>query len=424
MPVSLKDACLLTGGAIALAVLQMVARQKRSSRPDNEKEHRKGSQSIPAELESELFSRNMCFFKEGFRDIRESFVVVIGLGGVGSHAAAALVRSGVRRIRLVDFDQVSLSSLNRHAVACWADVGLPKAEVMKARLLEIVPNAIIDARVAMYTESQAEEVLEGHPAYVLDCIDDMNSKTSLVVECAMRSIKVISSMGAACKADPTRLHITSLRDAARDPLAAKLKWRLKQFKVVDPEDVLCIYSSELPMMGLLPLSEEQEAKPHDFGAVDFFRIRVLPVLGTVPANFGLAMATWVLCQLGGKPFTPTVSSKVTHKRRHKLVQRLKRREAQVHRTNQAIDLSPADVEYSVNQVWQAKCPISGARMIGQTPLELTKWYADKRLAPDNLVLMSVTAMALMDKKGKGALPPEKVAYVEKVLQQQGSDWTI
>jgi tRNA threonylcarbamoyladenosine dehydratase len=103
--------------------------------------------TVPAELEQELYSRNVGFFGgDGFANIREAFVIIVGLGGVGSHAAHMLARSGVRRLRLIDFDQVTLSSLNRHAVATWADVGTSKAQALKDRLMAIVPGADIDAR--------------------------------------------------------------------------------------------------------------------------------------------------------------------------------------------------------------------------------------------------------------------------------------
>ncbi|CAN0387191.1 unnamed protein product, partial [Hapterophycus canaliculatus] len=116
---------------------------------------------IPPELEEELFSRNRFFFEDGFDDIRESLVIVVGLGGVGSHAAHMLARSGVKRLRVIDFDQVSLSSLNRHAVATWADVGHPKVRaLLKDRLQAIIPGADIDARVCMFRREDADALLD------------------------------------------------------------------------------------------------------------------------------------------------------------------------------------------------------------------------------------------------------------------------
>ena len=96
--------------------------------------------SIPDEIRDELYSRVTSFFgSPNFDNIKSSFVIVVGLGGVGSHASHLLVRSGIQRIRLIDFDQVSLSSLNRHALGGMRDVGLPKVHIMKTKLQDIIP---------------------------------------------------------------------------------------------------------------------------------------------------------------------------------------------------------------------------------------------------------------------------------------------
>lgn len=98
------------------------------------------SHAYDPKIKEELTTRVKSFFgQEKFDKLEEKFVIVVGLGGVGSHAANMLVRSGVRRIRLVDFDQVTLSSLNRHAVANLGDVGLSKAEAMRRHFHAIVP---------------------------------------------------------------------------------------------------------------------------------------------------------------------------------------------------------------------------------------------------------------------------------------------
>lgn len=124
-----------------------------------------------------------------------------------------LVRAGVGSVRLVDFDQVTLSSLNRHAVATRRDVGRPKVEVTRSHLLETAPWCRIDARNEMFTADAAEALLEGKPDYVLDCIDDVKTKVALLVACRQREIPVLASLGAGAKADPTRVHIGSVTDA-------------------------------------------------------------------------------------------------------------------------------------------------------------------------------------------------------------------
>lgn len=119
-------------------------------------------------LISEQLSRNIAFLGEERVDkIRNSFVIVVGLGGVGSHAAHMLLRSGVEHIRLIDFDQVTLSSLNRHAVATRADVGVPKVVAVKNHLLQTVPHARIETCVEMFDGQGASRLLSGDPAFVL-----------------------------------------------------------------------------------------------------------------------------------------------------------------------------------------------------------------------------------------------------------------
>lgn len=112
-------------------------------------------QSIPQHIQDEFYSRVKSFFGEAaFQKTihnESSFVIVVGLGGVGSHAAHMLVRSGIQKIRLIDFDQVSLSSLNRHAVARLKDVGQPKSSVLRNHLMEIVPWCSIEAINEMFT---------------------------------------------------------------------------------------------------------------------------------------------------------------------------------------------------------------------------------------------------------------------------------
>ena len=95
------------------------------------------------------------------------------------------------------------------------------------------------------------------------------------------------------------MRISPLSECVKDPLATKIKWKLKKHDV-SPEDVMTVYSVEKPVCNLLPLDAEQSANPAEFGAVENFRLRVMPVLGTSPAVFGQAMASYVLCSLGGR----------------------------------------------------------------------------------------------------------------------------
>lgn len=116
-----------------------------------------------------------------------------------------LLRSGVGKIRLIDFDQVTLSSLNRHAVATLADVGTPKVLALRKRLEQVAPWVEIDARNELWRMEDGDGLLAGEPTFVVDAIDNITTKVDLLYYCKSRGIPIISSMGAGCKSDPTRV---------------------------------------------------------------------------------------------------------------------------------------------------------------------------------------------------------------------------
>ena len=275
------------------------------------------------ELVTEQLTRTSSFLTpRGLEKVRNSFVIVLGLGGVGSHAVTALARSGVSHIRLVDFDQVTLSSLNRHALATLADVGTPKVHCVRKRLEQIVPWINFDCRNELYTSEAASDLLGPwtldttstssvgddfagrKPDFVIDCIDNISSKVDLLHYCHNHSIPVISSMGAGCKSDPTRISIDDISNSAEDPLSRSTRRRLKLLGVHSGIPVL--FSTEKPGPGkasLLPLAEEEFAKGSvgDLGVLPDFRVRILPVLGTMPAVFGYSLASYVLCKIAEYP---------------------------------------------------------------------------------------------------------------------------
>ena len=182
-------------------------------------------------LFTEQLSRNRQFFgNDGQDNIENAFVIVVGLGGVGSHAAHMLARAGVKKLRLIDFDNVTLSSLNRHAVATRKDVGIPKVQACKQHFETFIPKhkCEIEAINRMYTNEASDELLSGNPDFVLDCIDDTDTKSDLILACKRLSCKFIVSLGAGAKADPTRIHISDISDALADPLGVKIRLLLKQ----------------------------------------------------------------------------------------------------------------------------------------------------------------------------------------------------
>lgn len=382
-----------------------------------------------AMLKSELLSRVTSFYgDEGASRVCDAFVVVVGLGGVGSHVANMLVRSGVGRMRLIDFDQVTLSSLNRHACATQDDVGKSKAAVLQSTLQRVAPWCEIEAVVEMFRGCDAKRLLGGSPTYVIDCIDDVITKAELIAYCINNGLKFLTSLGAGGKADPTRLRIAPLSDCINDPLASKIKWKLKKHNI-SADDVMSVFSIEKPICNLLPLDDDQKANPQDFGAVDYLRLRVMPVLGTSPAIFGQAMASYVLCSMAGREFQPESCERLSRNLKHKLREMLKRTELQRFggaavavagagagagggalavlqgdcgaQGEEDVDLDDEDIEFVVHLVWQGRCALTGKRFGGHAPLVLVRWNASLSPSPTNLVLMIQTSANLL-------LKPENV----------------
>uniref|UniRef100_A0AAV1T6M1 THIF-type NAD/FAD binding fold domain-containing protein n=1 Tax=Peronospora matthiolae TaxID=2874970 RepID=A0AAV1T6M1_9STRA len=382
-----------------------------------------GTDVAAQELLAEQMSRVASFFgSEGFDNIKNAFVVVVGLGGVGSHAAHMLARSGIGKLRLVDFDNVTLSSLNRHAVATRADVGLSKVTVMKRHLLEIVPDCDVEEMAIMFEAESAEELLEGNITYVLDCIDDVKTKCALLEAVTRKKLKVITATGAGAKADPTRLQIGALKDAIRDPLATKIRYFLKK-KGVSSSEITTIFSSEKSLCKLLPLNAEQAQNPEEFGNVENFRIRVIPVLGTMPALFGQSMAAYVLCDLAGKKISPEATARLSRDQRNKLYQKLQQREHVLFHEGHKMELQKDDIEFIYQEIWRGCSSVGQARNGGHDRLYLSRWRADRPLHPDNVVYLTTKELAVLDKDGVQGFDPEVVARVDARLSQFGS-WSV
>lgn len=273
------------------------------------------------DLIREQLARNYAFFGEkGMERIREGRVVVVGCGGVGSWAAVMLVRSGISKIRLVDFDYVTLSSLNRHATAGLDDVGTPKVKCIEKTLLSICKWAQVDSRIEVWRKEEGGALLEDAD-WVIDAIDNIQTKVDLLKYCHDNDIKVFSSMGAGAKCDPTRIQISDISHTIYDPLARSVRRRLRTLGV--SSGIPVVYSTEVPGdVKLLPLPEEEFEKGavHELGVFDDFRVRILPVIGPLPSVFGLHIATYVLCELAGKP----ILNPLPIKNRKKLYERMYR----------------------------------------------------------------------------------------------------
>jgi len=178
----------------------------------------------------------------GLERLRNSHVMICGIGGVGSYAAEALGRAGVGKITLVDFDDICLTNINRQIHALGSTVGLQKVEVMAARLRDVNPDAAIMAIKEFFSAENAERLLTPRPDYVLDAIDHFTSKVALITICREQNIPVISSMGAANKLDPTKIQVADISETKNCRMARSMRKILRKAGI--SSGVKVVYSTE------------------------------------------------------------------------------------------------------------------------------------------------------------------------------------
>ncbi|KAF5348024.1 hypothetical protein D9758_010036 [Tetrapyrgos nigripes] len=335
----------------------------------------------------EQLARNYAFFGDkGMEKVRKGSVAVVGCGGVGSWAAVMLVRSGISKIRLVDFDQVTLSSLNRHATASLEDVGTPKVKCVENALKAISRWVEVEACNDIWRKEDGGAFLEGVD-WVIDAIDNIQTKVDLLKYCHDNEIKVFSSMGAGAKTDPTRIQIADISSTIYDPLARSVRRRLRLLGV--SSGIPVVYSTEVPSdVKLLPLAQEEfeKGKINELGAYDDFRVRILPVLGPLPAIFGLNAATWVISELAGRP----IENPLPVKGRRKLYERMWR--DLVNRENKIIGgatiripLDEDDVGFIFEDLYRGRSVIP-PHPVPTKPV-LVRWDFAKPLTLDNCVVL-------------------------------------
>lgn len=210
--------------------------------------------------------------------------------------------------------------------------------------------------------------------------------------------------------------------AVGDPLATKIRYFLKK-KGVSSSEITTIFSSEKSVCKLLPLDAEQAQNPEEFGNVENFRIRVIPVLGTMPALFGQSMAAYVLCDLAGKKINPEAVARLSRDQRNKLYQKLQQREHVLFHEGHKIELEKDEIEFVYQEIWRGRSSVGGSRNGGHDRLYLARWRTDRPLHPDNVVYLTTKELAILDKSGIEGFDPDVVARIDARLSQFGS-WTI
>jgi tRNA threonylcarbamoyladenosine dehydratase len=230
--------------------------------------------------------------QEKFSRIQQSSVTIVGLGAVGGHALEGLARAGVGHFRLVDFDTLQPSNINRQILALTTNLNRTKVEVARERVLAINPDCKVEALEIFAAEETAEEILTPAPDLLIDAIDSLNPKTQLLSAAYHSGISTISSMGAALRSDPTKIRYGDIFDSSNCPLAKHIRKRLRRRNI--GRGISCVYSTEKVDFDYQLPEEEEEATPY---ASRGRQRNVLGSLPTLTGIFGLYIANQAILQL-------------------------------------------------------------------------------------------------------------------------------
>ena len=232
-------------------------------------------------MEDNIYSRTETLIgKDSLNILKNSKVIVFGIGGVGSFTVESLCRCGIGEISLVDFDTIDITNVNRQIHAMLNNIGKYKVDEMKKRIELINP----DIKVNIFKEKLEKDNIEKfnlkYYDYVVDSIDNITSKIYLIKYCFENNIKVISAMGAGNKLDPTRFKVADIYKTSGCPLARVMRRELKKFGV---KKLKCVYSDEIS------IGEKIES--------DMIRKSTPSSISFIPSTMGLIITSEVVKDL-------------------------------------------------------------------------------------------------------------------------------
>ncbi len=234
---------------------------------------------------SDQFSRTeLLIGKNGIEKLKKSKVAIYGIGGVGSYTAEGLARVGVGNLVLIDVDKVDITNINRQILALHSTVGKRKIDVMKERILDINPNAIVEVYEPNDIQGEEESLLDNSFSYVVDAIDTMTSKLKLIEKAHNLNINIISAAGAGNRLDPTKFEVSDIYKTSVCPVCRILRKELKNRNIKTHK---VVYSKEEPLKQKLEMNCENGAcKIPQLGSISF-----------VPSVAGLIIAGEVVKDL-------------------------------------------------------------------------------------------------------------------------------
>jgi tRNA threonylcarbamoyladenosine dehydratase len=246
-------------------------------------------------MAKDIFVRNLMFYGQGgFERMQQAHVAIVGIGGVGSYAAEALVRAGIGRLRIIDCDVIKASDVNRQLLALSTNLDTPKVEAARARLLAINPDLQLDAQRSFFHFDTADDLITQDLDFVVDGIDSLNPKAALIQHCTERSIRILSALGASSRSDPFAIRLSRLSQTIGCPLARALRRHLRRKKIIADPPVL--YSPEPPV-----IAREAEGIPQAPDSVGVYsrgrKRQALPSISTLPGIVGLMAANYVIFEL-------------------------------------------------------------------------------------------------------------------------------
>lgn len=211
--------------------------------------------------------------EENLEKIISSKIIIFGLGGVGGGAIEALARCGIGEITLVDFDTIDITNLNRQLISNINNIGTYKTDQWAERILSINPSCKVKKYTCKVSSENIEDFSLEDYDYVIDAIDDIPGKVSLIKYCTERNINIISAMGAGKRLDPTRIKIGDIYKTSVCPLARKMR---KELRTLGIKKLKVVYSDEKPVDG---------------------NFSQMPSISFVPISAGLALASQVIKDL-------------------------------------------------------------------------------------------------------------------------------
>jgi len=222
--------------------------------------------------------------KEKLSRLMNAHVLVVGMGGVGSFAAEFICRSGVGEMTIIDGDVVDPSNRNRQLPALATTHGMSKAELMGERLRQINPELKLNVIREFVRPERVDDMLAGNPDYVVDAIDSITPKLTFIKAAYRKKLRLVSSMGAGAKLDPTRLQVTDIAKTYNCPFAQQIRKQLRGEGI--KRGIKVVFSPEEPIKESLMLTDGSNFKKSAYGTISY-----------LPATFGAVLSSVVIRDL-------------------------------------------------------------------------------------------------------------------------------